>query len=66
MGIQNITVARPAENLLSSLVPGVWKPYPRAAGLSSIPDDGVPFALEVCTTANIGLCEFMKRINATL
>ncbi|KAM0468696.1 hypothetical protein ACHAP7_010678 [Fusarium lateritium] len=66
MGIQNITVGRPVENHSADGSSRTWKPYPRAVGQSIIPDSEMPFSLEVCTAANIGLCEFMKRINATL
>lgn len=66
MGIQNITVARPAESQLDEQKQRTWSPYPTAAGQSLIPDAGVPFQLEACTAANISLCEFMNRINTTL
>ncbi|KAF7557822.1 hypothetical protein G7Z17_g489 [Cylindrodendrum hubeiense] len=44
----------------------MWRPYPKPAGQSVIPEAGIFFPLEACTDANITLCEFMRRINLTL
>lgn len=64
-GIPNITTPRPM-NHLDGLKNKRWRPYPKAAGQSIIPEDGIFFPLEACTDANITLCEFMRRINLNL
>lgn len=64
-GVPNITTPRPMSHL-DGLKSKMWRPYPKAAGQSIIPEDGIFFPLEACTDANITLCEFMRRINLNL